>query len=393
MARPLIALAIAFVRTRLTPLPVLLLLGAVLGAHALGASFSGLTGVETVRGDIAQRLLLLEVASVALTIAQAAFARSRDASTRHLNLVLATPVERPVVALGWLGGAIAFGVLVFSVASAIALLPIDWQRGGAALGEVLPRRVLLPESSNVGGDGAQVLRVGAVLRAAFPPQPATAIRISYHTFGGLHEQPAVELRVAIEAASGTQVVERALELEGPVSLALPHELQSGSAPIEITVSLGAGSPPIILSPRDVVLIGARYSILAVVAAMMLSFALLCVLPAALAVTLGMFVRGGLAFLLTFGLTVAASFAPFFRDAARYLEEPGRAGVPWLPVRGLGAIARVVTRAVPDLSCLRPSVLWESFPWSEQALRVLPWAAAAVLLAGASALVMRREADS
>ena len=113
------------------------------------------------------------------------------------------------------------------------------------------------------------------------------------------------------------------------------------------------------------------------------FGIAMLAPLALAAAMGVILRGTIAFVLAALFATAAYCAPFFRDAARYLEVAATQQRQSAAATLVAGLARSVLGSVPDLSPLAPAALLDDLASAGSAWTLWPWI---VLTLAAGALI-------
>jgi hypothetical protein len=242
-------------------------------------------------------------------------------------------------------------------------------------------------ATNSSGQVTQVLQPGATLRLRFATGNAAALELELRPLRlGPHAE-SLHLLIKAQDATSASTIDAPCPLGGRLVVPLP-ELR---APVELAITPAADSLPVLILPGDVRLLGRLCRLDELGGTLLLGFLVLSLLPAGLATLLGLQLRGGLAFVLASMMAALATFAPFFRDAIRYLAGDHAHGSP-LPSAAARMIARGLLRILPDLSPWRPSVLWRE-PGLTAASHGAMWLTVAVVLVGVVTVRMRREAES
>jgi hypothetical protein len=181
-------------------------------------------------------------------------------------------------------------------------------------------------------------------------------------------------RVRVRASSGDQRVEEQHEFEPARrwTLPLPERLPAAGQPIEVDVQVLPGSTSFVLDEPGLVVRGPPAATVSVAGALVAGWVLALIVPVALAVVLGLVMRGVLAFLIAALFGTAAYCAPFFRDAARYVDIAAAEGAHSTAKALLGRLARRVLLGVPDLSPLAPRTLLDDLRASGWASELWPW---------------------
>jgi hypothetical protein len=128
----------------------------------------------------------------------------------------------------------------------------------------------------------------------------------------------------------------------------------------------------ILEQSGILLRGKPDSAFTVLVLVIGCFGIAMLAPLALAAALGVILRGTIAFVLAALFATAAYCAPFFRDAARYLEVAATHERQSAATSLVAGLARSVLSSVPDLSPLAPAALLDDPAAGEWAWTLWPW---------------------
>jgi ABC-type nitrate/sulfonate/bicarbonate transport system ATPase subunit/enamine deaminase RidA (YjgF/YER057c/UK114 family) len=294
------ASALLFLRTRLRPVFLLFVAGVCVIADRFGESFAGLTAAERLRGNLVLRLEVLAVGVGLLVLAQAAFARARDASSGHLAIVLATAAPRPAIVLGWTLGAALLSILVFALGSVCLCAPVAWRAGEASLNDAMPRRSSRPESTNlVPGNRYLLSEDSGSASATFAAAGGGPLALELHWWPLKGTSGSTLARIRLRMRSGAQQVEKQQEFEpGPrFVLPVPESLAAEDKPLEFEVRVLPDGASFILEQSGILLRGKPESAVTVLVLAIGCFGIAMLAPLALAAAMGVILRGTIAFVL------------------------------------------------------------------------------------------------